>query len=114
MENDTIKALYVIVNAGFSDGAVEISRDCGATGATIINARGTGQQFEAPMGIAYEPEKEIIISLVTEAVADKIMAAIKERIGVNTPAHGLCYTLPVDKMTLLNKTGHGAKTGGAL
>jgi hypothetical protein len=51
----------------------------------------------------YEGEKEIIISLVSEGIADKIMAAVKERIGVNTPSHGLCYTMPVDKMTLLNK-----------
>jgi nitrogen regulatory protein PII len=101
MENETIKALYVIVNAGFSNRAVEIARSCGARGATIINARGTAQQFRSPLGIEYESEREIIMSLVDESIADKIMTTIKDRIGLNTPAHGLCYTLPVDKMTLL-------------
>jgi nitrogen regulatory protein PII len=103
MENENTKALYIVVNAGFSDEAVEIARSCGAGGATIINARGTAEQLKSSLGIAYEPEKEIIISLVPESMADKIMVAIKERIGINTPSHGLCYTMPVDKMTLLNK-----------
>jgi hypothetical protein len=104
MENDTIKALYIIVNAGFSGEAAEIARDCGAGGATIINARGATAQFKSPVDIAYDTEREIIISLVPADIAGKIMAAIKERIGINTPAHGLCYTLPVNKMTLLNKS----------
>jgi nitrogen regulatory protein PII len=103
MENENIKALYIIVNAGFSNEAVEIARGCGASGATIVNARGTGQQFKSLLGNAFESEKELILSLVSESIADKIMAAIKERIGINTPSHGLCYTMPVDKMTLLNK-----------
>ncbi|MDR0854949.1 MAG: P-II family nitrogen regulator [Christensenellaceae bacterium] len=104
MENtENIKALYIIVNAGFSDEAVEITRNCGARGATLINARGTGQQLKTILGIAYEPEKEIIISLVPEHIADRIITAIKENIGVNTPSQGICYTMPVDKMTLISK-----------
>jgi nitrogen regulatory protein PII len=113
MENENIKALYIVVNAGFSDEAVEIARGCGARGATIINTRGTRYQFKSLLGTEFEPEEEIIISLVPESIADKIMAAIKDRIGINTPSHGLCYTLPVDKLTLLNKADTPVENDGA-
>jgi nitrogen regulatory protein PII len=104
MENsDNIKALFIIVNAGFGDEAVEIARDCGAGGATIINARGTGHRQKSFLGINVEPEKEIIISLVQESAAAKIMDAIKERTGLQSPANGISFYLPVDKMTLINK-----------
>ena len=39
---NNMKALYIIVNAGFADEVMEIARGAGAKGATIINARGTG------------------------------------------------------------------------
>lgn len=41
MENK--KALFIIVNSGFSDHAIEIARNCGAGGATVIIARGSGE-----------------------------------------------------------------------
>jgi nitrogen regulatory protein PII len=106
MENSerNIKALFIIVNAGFSREAVEITRECGAKGATIINARGTAGADYRLSGINYEPEKEIILSLVENGVAQKIMDAVREKAGVNTPSHGICFCMPVDKMTLLNKS----------
>ena len=36
-----LKALYIIVNAGFASEVVDIARSLGSTGATIINARGS-------------------------------------------------------------------------
>ncbi|MDR3292476.1 MAG: P-II family nitrogen regulator [Clostridiales bacterium] len=103
MENENTKALYIIVNAGFSEEAIEITRACGAKGATIINARGTaGSQYKLN-GIHYEPEKEMIISLVDKEVADKIMTEVRESVGVATPAQGICFCMPVERMTLLKK-----------
>lgn len=101
---ETIKALFIIVNAGFSNDAIDIARECGAPGATVLSARGTGQQYHNTfLGVNIESEKEMIISLVSETVAEKIMDAIQQRTGVQTPALGICFCMPVDKMTLINK-----------
>jgi len=99
MNHQSNKALYIIVNAGFSDEAVSIARMCGARGATIINARGTGSGFRAN----YEPEKEIIVSIVDEETAYSIMKSIKLKAGTNTPANGICYCLPIDRVSFINK-----------
>ena len=95
-----LKALYTIVNAGFASEVVEIARSLGATGATIINARGSVAKPKTILGITIDTEKEIVLSVVEKEVALRIAEAIKERAGVGTPAHGLCFFLPVEMSTL--------------
>lgn len=101
---EKMKALYVIVNAGFGEEAVEIVRAHGAAGGTIFNARGTGAIGKYGDSLLFEPEKEIILSLVPEKIADNIMHAIKTQVGVETKGNGVCFLLPVDKMSMINKT----------
>ncbi len=95
-----LKALYIIVNAGFSGEVVDIARELGAGGATILNARGSAAKPQTILGITIDTEKEIVLSVVEKEIADKIMAAVKENAGVGTNAHGLCFYLPVDMSTL--------------
>lgn len=95
-----LKALYVIVNAGFSSEVVELARSLGSTGATIINARGSVAKPKTILGITIDTEKEIVLSVVEKDVAIKIAEAIKENVGVGTDAHGLCFFLPVEMSTL--------------
>lgn len=97
MEN--IKALFVIVNAGFSEEIVTIAREHGARGATILNARGMGSSQQTIMGITVDDEREMILILIEEKAAVKIMSSIKANSGVETPAHGICFFMPVENMT---------------
>ncbi len=97
-KTNNIKALYIIVNAGFGDDIVDIAREAGAGGATIINARGTGAVHKAFFGITIDAEKEMIISLVDGDTADRIIAAVKEKAGVKSPANSICFIMPVEKM----------------
>ena len=95
-----LKALYTIVNAGFSAEVVKIAREAGATGATIINARGSVAKPKTILGITIDTEKEIVLSVVEKEVAIRIVEAIQEKAGAGTPAHGLCFFLPVELSTL--------------
>ena len=95
-----LKALYIIVNAGFSSKVVDIAREEGATGATIINARGSVSKPKTILGITIDTEKEIVLSVVEKSVAVRIVEKIKEKAGAGTAAHGLCFFLPVEMSTL--------------
>ncbi len=95
-----LKALYIIVNAGFADEVVKIAREQGSTGATIINARGSVAKPKTILGITIDTEKEIVLSVTTREIAEKIAVAIKEKAGVGTAAHGLCFFMPVEMSTL--------------
>ncbi len=95
---NNMKALYIIVNAGFADEVVEIAREAGAGGATIINTRGTGAVHKAILGITIDAEKEMIVSLVDGDTAEKVIAAVKEKAGLKSPASSICFVMPVEKM----------------
>lgn len=97
-----MKALFIIVNAGFADDVIEIARCAGAGGATILNARGEGPRHEVFMGITVDSEKEIILCLVEEEISEKIMVAVKEKAGIRTPKHSICFTMPVEKIIGVN------------
>lgn len=101
-EINDMKVLFIIINAGFADDAIEIAREAGARGATILNARGEGVRHEVFMGITVDSEKEIILCIVDERTSEKIMAAIKERAGIKTSAHSICFTMSIDKMIGIN------------
>ncbi len=95
------KLIITVVNSGFADEVVDIAREKGATGATIFNARGTGMQNKSFLGIKVEPEKAVVMIVVPVDIVEPIMNTIYEKLGVATPASGVCISLPVDAMTKL-------------
>ena len=95
-------ALYIVVSAGFADEVMEVAREAGAKGATIINARGEGPMHKSILGITVDTEKEILIILIEEDTAEKIMKAVKEHAGLNLPSHGICFSIPLTHATIVN------------
>jgi Nitrogen regulatory protein PII len=99
-----MKALYIIINAGFADAVVDAARSAGARGATIYNARGSGAMQKSFLGISVDSEKETILSLVDDETAIRVMEAVRENFGRDNPAaNGVCFCVPVEKMTPINK-----------
>ena len=96
------KALFIVINAGFSAEVMEIARAAGAKGATILNARGEGAMHKSFMGITVDSEKEILLMLIDGETAENIMAAVKEKLGISEPAHGICFSMPVERTTVIN------------
>lgn len=91
--------IITIVNRGFSDLAIEASKDAGARGGTILYARGTGiHEVETFFAISIQPEKEVILSLVRRNMTKDVMHAIIEAAGLQTEGRGLCFSLPVDEV----------------
>ena len=65
--NGNHEVIFCIVNAGCSDAVMDIARDVGAKGGTVINARGTANpEAEKLFGITIQPEKEIVMIVVEE------------------------------------------------
>lgn len=107
-----IKAVYIVVNAGFAEDIVEMTRKVGAAGATIVNARGAGPVQQEIMGISIDVEKEMVLILAEEDTAEKILAVVKEKAGSKSPANGFCFTMPVARATLATKLPPPAQTQG--
>lgn len=94
---DNYELILCIVNTGFSEVAMEAARKFGARGGTTMHGRGTAtKEAEKIFNITIQPEKEIIMILVASAIRDQIMKGLYDAVGVNTPAQGIAFSLPVE------------------
>lgn len=89
--------IVAIVNEGNSDKVMEIAKDNGARGGTIISANGsvTTDAAQQLYGLGIHPEKELILILVDESIVQKILEGLYEKVGRNTEAMGIFFALPV-------------------
>lgn len=97
MSDKQHQVIVCIVNNGFADEAMDAARAVGARGGTVMSARGTAN-IEAEKGfqIQIQPEKEMIMILVSEDIKEDVMHALYRSVGTHTPAHGIAFAMPVD------------------
>ena len=114
--------IYVILNEGHSDEVMDAARPAGATGGTIVPAKGTGiHQAEKFAGLSLANEKEILMILTRRETKTAIMKAIIEKAGPQTGAGAICFSLPVTHAAGLRRlddeeewqTPKDAEDGGA-
>ena len=105
------EAIFCIVNSGYSDAVMEAAKKLGASGGTVINARGTApKDAESIFGITIEPEKEIVMILVPTAIKADVLHALYQEAGLNTPGQGIAFALPVDGVVGLSSPDTDGKT----
>lgn len=77
-ENDDLyhDCILAVVNKGYSENVVDVSRESGATGATIIHARGTGGEHPTVLlpfiNIELQPEKEVVLLITGTHISTNI------------------------------------------
>lgn len=96
-QNNGYELIICIVNRGFSDLVMETARNAGARGGTVLHARGGGQAGKEFFGISIQPEKEMLMILVKAELKCPVMQAILKDAGPYAPAHGICFSVPVDE-----------------
>lgn len=96
--------LFIVANSGLADELIDAARKAGATGGTILRARGTAKDEDTSFfGIVIVPEKEILLILVTKEHEEKIVNAIKNSACLDQPGVGIIFSLPVEDYFQLGK-----------
>ena len=96
MMTENHEVIFAIVNAGFAEEAMDIAREEGARGGTILNARGVAREKEAAFfGITIHAEKEILMMVVEKNIRDKVLNALYKKMGMDKKAQGITFSLPV-------------------
>ena len=96
--------VYVILNEGHSDEVMDAARPAGATGGTVIAAKGTGiASAEKFRGLSLANEREVVLIVARSAAKGDIMRAIIEKTGIDTPAGAICFSLPVSQVAGLRR-----------
>ena len=97
------EAIFCIVNNGYSEAVMDAAKKFGARGGTVLSGRGTANpEAEKMFGITVEPEKEIVMILVSAELKDRILSALYDEVGLNSPGQGIAFALPVDSVVGLS------------
>ena len=104
MKTNSHEVIFAIVNSGFAEDVMNVAREQGARGGTIINGRGVAkEEAVAFFGIPLHSEKEILMMVVDKAIKDQILSAIYKEMGMGKPAQGIAFSLPVSDVAGLVK-----------
>lgn len=88
-----------IVRKGWGNQVIEASLKAGAEGGTIIFGRGVGiHEQQKLMGIPIEPEKEIILSVISRDKEDNVLSGIIKAACLDKPGAGITFVIPVEKV----------------
>lgn len=100
MQRTEHKLVVAVVTRGGSDTIMEAAKAAGATGGTVLGARGAGiDETSSFLGLTIQPEKELVAILLETALAEPVMRAIDERIAHERDLTGLVVCLNVEGCT---------------
>ena len=104
MMNNEHEVIFAIVDDGYAEDVMEVAKEQGVRGGTIINARGVANQEAAAFfGITLHTEKEILMMVVDKHIRDNVLNAIYKEMGMGKPAQGIAFSLPVSDVAGLVK-----------
>lgn len=96
MKTNDYEVIFAIVNEGYAEDVMDIAREQGAKGGTILNARGVAREEAAAFfGITLNVEKEILMMVVPKEIKNNILNAIYKEMGMAKKAQGIAFSLPV-------------------
>ena len=96
MKTNEHEVVFAIVNSGYAEDVMEVAREQGVRGGTILNARGVvNENAAAFFGITLHADKEILMMVVEKDIRDKVLNTIYKEMGMAKKAKGIAFSLPV-------------------
>lgn len=93
------KVILASVKTNITDTVVDAAKAAGATGATVIPARGTGiREAKTFFGLSLEAPTDIIMFLLEEHVVQQVLKAIASAGRFQDPGTGIAFVLPVESV----------------
>ena len=91
------KCIVAMVKPNLTDQVVASAKEVGATGATIIDASGTGaREAKTFFGLSLDIRTEVVLFLVGEERVAPVLAAIQDAGCFHEPGTGIAFVLAVE------------------
>jgi nitrogen regulatory protein P-II 1 len=97
-KSHALKMIIAIVQRGKADEVVGAAIKAGAPAATVVFGRGQGMRERlGPLGVAIQPEKEIILVILEEWLVDQVLKAMVKEGNLDKAGVGFVFEVPVEK-----------------
>lgn len=95
--------VMTIVSEGHLEDVMTAAKKAGGSGGTSIKGRGLGFVKKTKvLGFNIEPEKDIVLNIVSSDNKTKVMEEITKSVGVKTDGKGICLSLPIEEFVGLD------------
>lgn len=96
LKDTTYELIITVANQGYIELVMDVARDAGAYGGTVLHAKGTGMEYaEKFMGVSLAAEKEMVFIVAKKEQKNTIMKAIMDQAGMDSKAKSIVFSLPV-------------------
>ncbi|MCQ2591162.1 MAG: transcriptional regulator [Treponema sp.] len=103
-DSEKYEMINIIVNKGYAEDAMAAARKAGASGGTIINARGTAKEGDAKFfGMDIVPEKEMLLIVVPESKKNDIVSAVSGLECFSKAGSGIIFCNQANDFTVMGK-----------
>lgn len=93
------QSVYVIVEKGRGELAVESACKAGAGGATIINARGAGAHETSRLfNMEIEPEKEVVLIILKSELTQGVLSSLRDALEIDKPGNGIIFVQSLNQV----------------
>ncbi|MDD2638590.1 MAG: P-II family nitrogen regulator [Methanothrix sp.] len=94
-----LSLIITIVKKGWGDEVLCASMDAGAEGGTILFGRGFGvHEYKKLFNIMIEPEKEVVLTVVSNSEADRVLESIVGAGKLEESGKGIVFLISIDKL----------------
>ena len=91
--------IIVAVREGFSDDVIDTAVKAGANGGSVIRGRRRGSEAVVQfLGISMQEEQDFVMIIVPKEKKSHIMQEISSVCGLQSEAHGIIFSVPVDEV----------------
>lgn len=98
------EVIVAITNRGYVNQVMDAARSAGASGGTVIHAKGTGTgEVEQFLGITIAAEKEMVFIVTDAEQRPAIMKAVMTEAGMKTKAKTVVFSMPVSSTAGIGK-----------
>lgn len=93
-----LKMIMAVVQRGKADDIVGAAIKAGAPAATVFYGRGRGiRERLGILGLAIQPEKEVILLILEEWLIDQVLAAMVKVGRLDQPGIGFVFVVAVER-----------------
>jgi nitrogen regulatory protein P-II 1 len=92
------KVILALVNDDYQNEVIDAAKKAGATGVTILNARGEGiHEHKSFFGLTMEAQKDMLLFLVEDFKSNDIMDAIHTAGHLDEKGNGIAFSWIVER-----------------
>ena len=87
-----VKLITCVLQNGLAEEVLEAAKNCGAQGATVSYARGTGVRDRMGLiGVTIDEQKEVVRIVASKEQANRVFEAMYLAGDLDTPGKGIMY-----------------------